>query len=570
MQRFKKTWKLYWKLLMRIAPFKKEMGYAIISGIVGFLLAFSLLVFGGYALLQVLQTELPRGSMDGLPFARLPYQTLFLLMGLAAFFRAFLHYLEQLFNHEIAFKVLAHLRDLLFKAMRRLCPAKLERQARGQLIALISGDIELLEVFYAHTISPMAIASGVYMLLLGYFALLDPLLLLYASLAYPLLAIVLPLWNSKRSREGAMAQRHALGQLNEQFLDSLEGVREIVQYQQEARFLDELTAIQGEIARQQRKLAKEAARHEAFIDSLVLALILGMGALATYRAELGLMRPAAALLGTLCFFTSVGPFVALARLGTGLSHTTACGHRVMALLEEKAEVAQVVEGERPEFDALKVQDLHFAYEEESVLKGLHLTLKPGERLGIQGVSGCGKSTLLKLILRFWDPQSGEIRLGASPLKQVETAWLRQQTCLLSQDTALFTGSLAENLRIAKPDASDEALEAALQAASLAAYVHSLPQGLETQVHELGENFSGGERQRLALARAFLAQAPLLLLDEPTSQLDSLNEAVILNALEKHPAKALLMVSHRASTLGICDRIEKMHAGRFVARQERTS
>ena len=530
-----------------VKPLTGYMSLAVVLGLLGHLCATAITVLGGFALLYVLGMQ---------QYLFLP--ALFLLVGLCALLRGVLRYGEQTCNHFIAFKLLALLRDRVFAALRRLCPAKLEGENKGNLISVITSDIELLEVFYAHTISPICIAVLYTALITAFLWSYHPILGGIALLAHGMVGTLIPWLTSRWSGDVGQQVRDQSGQLSGFVLDSLRGLSETLQYGQGQVRRKELEQRGVQLSRQEEKAKSISGRNGAITNTVILLFDFVM-----LYAAATLCGFSAALIATLTLMSSFGPSVALAALGATLQNTFAAGNRVLDLLEEQP-VVEDVHGYAPvTFDGAAVRDLSFSYDREEILSGIDLEIPKGKIIGILGRSGSGKSTLLKLLMRFWQTERGEVRISDRPIQNVNTENLRNMESYVTQETYLFHDTIANNLRIAKQDATQAELEAACRKASVHDFIASLPLGYDTPVAELGDSLSGGERQRLGLARAFLHQAPLLLLDEPTSNLDSLNEAVILRSLQQvQGEQTVVLVSHRRSTMGIVEQLYSVEHGRM--------
>ena len=528
---------------------------AVLNGSLGFLCAMGVPFFGAVGIAKALGESIP-----------LSYGAIAALCVGCGILRGGLRYLEQYGNHYIAFRLLAVLRDKIFTKLRALCPAKLESRQKGSLltISVITSDIELLEVFYAHTVSPVCIAvlvSAAVMVVTGLAA--SWYLSLIAAAAYLCIGVLLPRFFSRRMAETGMRYRRELGDFGAYFLDSIKGIRELVLYnagETRAAEVDRRSdAMLGRTKALKRETALSAAATEAAVSLAVLA-VLAVGILLVHSGSLSAGRM---VLGVTAVFGSFGPVIAVSALPANLNQTFASGERILRLLEEQPEVEAVENGTELSYEDLEVHDLSFAYGGETVLKGVSMTARKNEIVGIVGESGCGKSTLLKLLLRFWERSGGQIRYNGTDLDEINTESLYRNVTMVSQSTYLFDATIAENLRVAKPDATDEELMAALRMASAEELVQALPAGLSTPAGLLGGRLSMGERQRIGLARAFLSGCSLILLDEPTSNVDSINEGVILRALLKHKqGRTIILVSHRASTMAVADRVYKMENGQM--------
>ena len=528
--------KIISQLIGLIAPLKLQMTLAILLGVLGFLLSFGIGILGGYGVLSVLPGEVARGFGD-LPLGGHQFSWYIIALIVCAVLRGVLHYIEQFCNHYIAFRILAEIRHKVFSAMRKLAPAKLEGENQGQLISIIMGDIELLEIFYAHTISPVMIASLVTIVLYVFFAKIHIL---------------------------SVKIRRNIGNLNGKFLDQLRGIREIIQYDKGDHALKEIDDSTRQILDRQNELKGQIAALQANTDTIIIVFSVLQLLLCARLVMSGTITQAQAFIAVLTQISTFAPYIALANLGGTLTQTFACGDRILNLLEEEPIVKEVVDGKDVVFDDVDFNNLTFAYEDRNILTDVNFRIKKGEPLGIMGRSGSGKSTLLKLLMRFWDPQEGSISINGINIKDINTQSLYSNIDYMTQTTILFAGSIRDNLRIAKADASDEEIYEALRKASIDEDIRKLEHGLDTRVSDLGDNFSGGERQRIGLARCFLTDSQLLLLDEPTSNLDSYNEAIILKSLvEGSQDKTIVMVSHRESTMGVCDRIIRVKDSRVI-------
>ena len=531
------------KLIGLVRPLSGYMILAVTMGLVGHLCATFITVFGGFAIVAVL-----KGAATAAIFGT---------VAVFALVRGGLRYAEQACNHFIAFKLLALIRDKVFGALRRLCPAKLEGKDKGDLISVITSDIELLEVFYAHTISPICIAFLFTVVMVCFIGSYHPALGLLALAAYGTVGILIPLLTAKLSGDSAMRFRTKSGKLSAYVLDSLRGLPETIQYGQGQARMDAMNAQTDAIAKEGEQMKRTEGRNTAVTGTVILMFDLAM-----LFASAALLDFEDCLITTLAMMSSFGPVTALAALGATLQSTLAAGNRVLDILEEHP-VAEDITGKEPiSFHGAAANHVTFAYDNETILNDFSIDIPAGKVTGIIGRSGSGKSTLLKLLMRFWKVQEGTVAVSGRSVEEINTENLRQMESFVTQQTHLFHDSIRNNLRIAKQNATDEELIAACKKASVHDFIMGLPKGYDTEVGELGDTLSGGERQRLGLARAFLHDAPFLLLDEPTSNLDSLNEAVILKALhEGCREKTVVLVSHRKSTMGIADKVYSVEQGR---------
>lgn len=536
------------RLIGLVKPLTGYMILAITMGLIGHLCASFITILGGYAVLDVLRFDTGHSL-----------RMIFACLLIFALLRAILRYAEQACNHYIAFKLLALIRDKVFQALRRLCPAKLEGRDRGDLISVITSDIELLEVFYAHTISPAAIAFLFTIVMCLFIGSFHPALGLLALLAYAVVGVAIPLVTSRLSGEDGMRFRTKSGELSSFVLDGLRGLLETLQYGRGEARLAEMNRRTDALAKDEERMKRTSGRKMAVTNTVILLFDLCMLFASAALYQRGAVGFDGVLIPTLALFSSFGPAVALANLGSTLQNTFAAGNRVLDILEETPAVEEVTGRPEVVFDGAEAAHVTFSYGAETILEDVSLRMEPGI-IGITGKSGSGKSTLLKLFMRFWNVQEGNICITETPVSEINTSNLRRMEGFVTQETHLFHDSIKNNLRIAKLDATDAEIETACKKASVHDFIMSLPQGYDTPVGELGDTLSGGERQRLGLARAFLHDAPFLLLDEPTSNLDSLNEAVILKSLrEEQAGRTVALVSHRQSTMRIADKVYSVEA-----------
>mgnify|MGYP005784415563 FL=1 len=543
--------KIMGSLIGLVKPLAPFMILAILMGVAGFLTAILITVFGGFALLEVL------GNPAGIALG-----TVFACVLLFAVARGFLRYAEQACNHYIAFKLLALIRDRVFGALRKLAPAKLEGRDRGNLISIITSDIELLEVFYAHTISPCCIAVIVSLLMLIFIGSFHGALALVALVGYAVVGVLVPFVISRRTRRSGDAFRAEFGDMNAYFMDSLRGLREILQYDMGQERGEQIGIRTQKMSESEEEVKRQGGLSSAVTGFLILFFTLVMLLMAGVLYQQGSIGFEGVLIPVITMASSFGPVLAVANLGSGLAQTLAAGDRVLDILEEEPQVQEVETGKDAIFTGARVEDVSFAYDQDTILQHMNMEIRKGQITGISGPSGSGKSTLLKLLMRFWDTEQGVIRISETPIQEIRTKSLRRMESYVTQETQLFHDSIENNLRVAKWDAAREEIEEACKKAAVHDFILSLPKGYETMVGELGSTLSGGERQRLGVARAFLHNAPLILLDEPTSNLDSLNESVILKSLKEEKEKTVVLVSHRPSTMRIADTVYSVENGRL--------
>ncbi len=561
--------KIMAKLIVLVKPLIHVMVVAILLGVLGYLCAISLTVLAAAGLL----------TATGVYYVA-PLKIILTVLVVAAVIRGFLHYGEQACNHYIAFKLLALIRHQVFAALRRLCPAKLDGQERGNLISIITTDIELLEVFYAHTISPIAIAVITTIVMETVFFQYHWTAGVLALLGYLFVGLAIPLWNGKKTEKEGMEFRQGFGSLNSFVLDSLRGMTETIQYGTGQARKDEIEERSDQLAEMQQYLKKQEGLQRGITNGAILIFDFAMLFLCAWLYRMEIIEFDGALLCSILMMSSFGPVVALSSLSNNLNQTLASGVRVLALLEEEPLVEEV-EGKRPtEFDTVCCDGISFSYkkavmeddslinansdcnhgreEAPEIFRDYSIEIPKGSSIGIHGASGSGKSTLLKLIMRFYDVDSGTIKIGTKEIRDINTADLRHMESYVTQETSLFHDSIANNIAIGRLNAKREEIIEAAKKASIHDFIVSLPKGYDTKVGELGDTLSGGEKQRIGIARAFLHDGPMILLDEPTSNLDSFNEAIIIKTLQEScKDKTVVLVSHRESTMSAVDKVFEM-------------
>lgn len=540
------------RLIGLVKPLSGYMIFAILIGIIGNLCASFITILGVYAVCKALGFSIPYGMT-----------AIFITMGVFALLRAVLRYAEQGSNHFIAFKLLAFIRDKVFAALRKLAPAKLESRDKGDLISVITSDIELLEVFYAHTVSPIVIAFIFSMIMCIFIGSFHWILGIIAAGAYITVGVIVPLIISKASGDKGEKFRNKSGELSGFMLDSLRGLNETIQYNNGDERLAEITEKSITLAEDDESLKSKAGFGAASVNVVLITFDLIMFFISALLYSKGIILFNGVLITTVALMSSFGPVSALSGLGSTLQYTFAAGNRVLDILDEKPIVNDITEGEDIEFTGAETKKLSFAYDNERILEDLNITVPKGKIVGIVGKSGSGKSTLLKLFMRFWEADSGEVLISGKNINKINTDNLRDTESFVTQETHLFKDTILNNLLIAKQDAAFDEVVLACKKASVHDFIMQLPNGYDTDVGELGDTLSGGEQQRLGLARAFLHNASFMLLDEPTSNLDSLNEAIILKALhEQHEDKTVILVSHRSSTMNIADKVYSVENGRM--------
>ena len=534
--------KVMYKLIGLVLPLVHVMIAAITMGVIGFLTAIFIIVLGGVGLLNIL----------GFATA-LSLKQVIIGIVICAVLRGILRYAEQGSNHYIAFKLLALIRHKVFIKLRKLAPAKLEGKDKGNLISIITTDTELLEVFYAHTISPIIIAFITSVIMTIFIGSYNIFLGAIALVAYFIVGVIIPVWSSNQGDETGQQYRDELGDLNSYFLSSIRGINDIIQYGVGKERLDEINRRTDELETKQKFLLKQEGSNRAVTDTAILLCSMVMLFAGCILYNKGQVDFTQVIIPLIALMSSFGPVVAISNLSNNLFHTIAAGNRVLDLLEEEPAVEEVSGKETVEFADMKLENVSFAYDDEVILEDFNMEIKKNTIIGIYGKSGCGKSTLLKLLMRFWEVNNGAITIGGKNINEINTSDLRKMQSFVTQDTYLFNDTIANNIGIAKENATMEEIISPAKKESINDYIMSLPKGYDSKVGELGGNLSGGEKQRIGIARAFLHDAPMILLDEPTSNLDSLNEGIILKSLmESKENKTIIIVSHRKSTMNIAD------------------
>jgi ATP-binding cassette subfamily C protein len=544
--------KVLFRMVKLVKPLAGCMVLAVLFGTIGFLTAQFIPVLGGMILLT--------GTGDVTNFS---LTVLIVLLLSFALLRAVFRFAEQRMNHYIAFTLLAIIRDRVFKALRKLCPAKLEGRDKGDLISLITSDVELLEVFYAHTISPICIAVITETIMCLFIGSYHPLLGLVALVSYLLVGVALPLIVSGRSGTTGDELRKQSGELSAHMLESIRGIDDTLQYSYGKKRLEEIGEKTTDLSAKQGVLSRLTGTNMAIANLMILVADIVMLFVCIMLYQNGQIGFDGFLIPLIALMSSFGPVIALSALGTTLQSTIASGSRVLSIIDETPETEDITGKEETDFSGAEVRNLSFAYGNEEVLSDVSAVIPEKRIVGIVGRSGCGKSTLLKLLMRFWNSAQGRILISGRDINDINTGNLRDLESYMTQETQLFKDTIANNIRIAKLDATDEEVTDACKKASIHDFIMTLPNGYETEVGELGSTLSGGEKQRIGLARAFLHDAPFMLLDEPTSNLDSLNESVILKSLKQEKGeKTIVLVSHRQSTMRIADEIRTMDSGRL--------
>lgn len=559
------------KLIVLVKNMIPIMLVAIFLGVVGFLCAIFISIMGGYGLLSIIGES------------NINLKNIFVIVGIMAILRGILRYGEQASNHYIAFKLLAIIRDKVFKSLRKLAPAKLEGKDKGNLISIITSDIELLEVFYAHTISPVCIAFITCSIMTIFFAKYSIFASIIAILAYLSVGVLLPMRTSNKGKDAGNEYRNKFGEINTYILDSIRGLREVIQYRCGNDRLKKIDTRSEVLADLNDLLKKCEGKSMGNCDSLIIVFSLIMLLVCSYLNLNGFISKEGVVICTIAMLGSFGPITALSNLANNLVQTFASGDRILDILEEKPLIEEVYENknmfnknmsnkilyseekvnkyDESNTNLIECKKVNFSYNtnpKEIILDNIDMNIEKGEIVGISGKSGSGKSTLLKLMMRFFDTSSGDINISGENIKNWNTSDLRNYESYVIQDTYLFIDSIENNIKLANLSASHEDIVKACKKANIHKFIESLPNGYDTIIGEGHHQLSGGERQRIGIARAFVHDSEIILLDEPTSNLDSLNEGVILKVLnDEREKKTIIIVSHRKSTMKIADRVVNM-------------
>ncbi len=543
------------RLIVELKPLAPVMLITIGMGVLGFLAAIAIATFGAVAL----------GVLIG-EVTSFTFKSAVIVMIVCAVLRGLLRYCEQLSGHYIAFKILVILRDKIFTVLRRLAPAKLEGKEKGNLISLITSDIELLEVFYAHTIAPITIAIITNAIISIILFRINPWFGILGAVFFLIVGFAIPYLSSKMAKEAGVEYRNNFGQSNSYILDSLRGLKEILLFNGGQRRLNRI----NEKSRELNKSLSKIKDHEGVIRG-VTDLTIMLAILTFVGTGFGLLIADSIsfieiVIAVVIVASSFGPVVALSNLSNNLLHTFACAERLFALLDEEPNVEEVAGDKKVEGNSIKFKDVEFSYpgRQEKILDDISININKGDKIALIGESGIGKSTFIKLIMRFWDVNSGRIDIDNINIKDIPTKSLRASQTLVSQETYLFNESIEDNIKIGNLNASREDVIEAAKKASIHDFIEKLPKGYDTKAGELGGMLSSGEKQRIGLARAFISNGDVLILDEPTSNLDTLNESEILRSIKENcEEKTIILISHRKSTTSVCNKVYKLEKKKLV-------
>ena len=542
------------RLILELKPLIPYMCITITMGVLGFLAAISITSFSAVAILSVIDNGF-----------KVSFISAIIVVVICAILRGPLRYIEQLSGHYIAFKILVILRDKVFTALRKLAPAKLEGKEKGNLISLITSDIELLEVFYAHTIAPISIAVITNLIISIILYSINPYYGLTGLLLYIIIGFCIPYFTSKIGKKAGMEYRNKFGETNSYLLDSLRGLKEVLIFKNGEKRKENIHKLSEELNSKQKKIKLHEGVIRATTDFTIMVGMIGFTILGLYLYIEGKINLGQGILAIVILSSSFGPVVALSNLSNNLLQTFASAERLFNLLDENPEVIENP-GERTLTNMdIEYKDVTFSYKgREDILKNINIDVKRGDSIAIVGESGSGKSTFVKLLMRFFDANSGDIIFGNENLKTLETKTLRDNQVLMSQETYLFNETIEDNIKIGYQNATKNEVEEAAKKASIHEFIVTLPKGYKTKVGELGGYLSSGEKQRIGLARAFLSKGNTLILDEPTSNLDTLNEGEILKSIKENKKdKTIILITHRKSTASICDKTFRLKNKKLV-------
>ncbi len=544
-----KRLKLIARLLKLVSGFKKIILLAVINGIIGHFCAIGISIFISLAIVKYLGYNIA-----------ISYFWLFFIAISLGVLRGVLRYFEQYSNHYIAFKILHCIRHIIFEKLRQLGIINIEQRQKGDLSSQVTSDVETLEVFYAHTISPVLIAlfvNGGISIFLSIFV--NIYLGIAVFLIYIIIGVILPLILYKSSHRSGAIYREDLAAFNSFYLDSIAGRRDILYNQRQSDFIQNEHDITLKLQKHLVKNAKLVANTKGLVNLMIFigcAFLLMISYFLTFN---NLLNPYLVIVLVITYLSSFAPITALANLPSNLNQTFASAKRLFNLLDEKVVIDNATK-EINDFNSLQLKNVNFSYTTKPILKDINLSLKKGDFIAIKGPSGIGKSTILKLLMKFY-PYNGSIKLNDLEFSDITKESLYKSVTIFNQTTYLFNDTIRNNLLIANEDATDSDMFKALEKASLSDFILNLKDGLDTVIKEDSDNISLGEKQRLGLARVFLRKPKLLLLDEPTSNIDALNESIILNSLKKHQDDmTIILISHKESSLKIANKIYSLKDG----------
>lgn len=537
-------------LLSFAKPFKVKMAAAILLGILSNLAVVAIPTISTLTFLRLITGEEVNLLL-----------TLTVLIS-CGIIRGVARYLEQYQNHDIAFSLLAHIREQIFSALRTIGPARLTGKNSGELITSISTDVEALEVFFAHTISPVFIASGTMLVTFVFLAQFDLGVALLLLAGQILIGGIIPFISYRRNLQIGDEYKSAFVQVSQTIMENANSLKDIAQFHLEEARLDKLKTDSQVLNHQNRRRIFQGNSLQLLSEAVVIGTTLCVFYLGSSRG----LSMETIVLSVVLSLSSFGPVLALSNLGNALLTTFSSGRRLYQLVHEEPFVEfEESTASITEIETLQAENLSFHYPktEKAVLEQVSFNLQKGESIGISGESGSGKSTLLKLIMRYWDPDNGTLTVNDFPLSSLKEDSLHHLEGVMEQSTFLFEDTIANNISLKREVVSQAEIEEAAKAAAIHDWILSLPEGYQTQLSKLSRSISDGERQRIGLARLLVYDAPLILLDEPTSNLDYVNEQAILASFkEKLQDKTMILVSHRDSTLKIADKQLHLENGRL--------
>ena len=540
-------------LMNIVGPLSWHIVLSVIMGVLANVATVTMMTFGMMAVMNIVGYSTP-----------LELEYIFIGLGASVLIRSLFVYVQKDRETHVSLTAMSIMRNRVFGALRRLCPAKLERHDKGDLINLITSDMESLESFYSGTVPPIMIAVIFCTIMTLFISSMNIILGILALSSYIAMGLLIPLVFSRICTEDGERFRKGSGELSSYLLDNLRGIREVQQYGYGESRLSGIGVRSKRLAKTEDRLRTLEGYNRSISGSSIMICNVAMILAAVLLFRDGTIDFYVMTMSIVAMMGSLGPCAALSELGTTLKTSLASGDRILDILEEEPLTEDITDKPPMVFDGVGVKNVTFSYDGVKVLKGASMNVEKGSVVGIMGPSGCGKSTLLKLMMRFWTPDDGKIKFSTRDIDYINTTDLRDIEGYVTQDTQILHDTIKNNILVAKVDATDDEVIDACKKASLHDFIMSLPDGYDTEVGELGDTLSAGEVQRIGLARAFLHDSQLLLLDEPTSNLDALNEASILKALdETREGRTTIIVSHTESTLRTADRIVRMDDGTIL-------
>ncbi|WP_050616130.1 amino acid ABC transporter ATP-binding/permease protein [Bacillus testis] len=533
------------RLLTLLRPLLPHMALTVLLGTLGYLSITGISVVGGMAVIQGAEAG-HYGSMRFL-------LEIIIVSGIA---RAVFRLSEQYCTHYIAFRLLAIIRDRIFTVIRSLGPQQLKDFRKGEFMNIVTKDVEMLEVFYAHTVAPVCIGLLTTVVYVSAFSFLHPLYGAAALASYVFISYLVPMAVYRYGREAAETYRSRYGQVSDFLMDSLKGIKELVVFGQKKKTIERIEQFSAQLNDTSKRLKEHEGLLKALTDCTLYVAVFSNIAISLLLVNRQSISAAEALLSILLLFSSFGPSLALSHLSASLVHTFASAKRVLTLMD--LEIAEKPEGSEPigAIDTIECAGLSFGYRGKELLyEDIHMKWERGRIIGIKGKNGTGKSTLISLMLREMPALSGEILFNGRPASVYSAESLREQFSTVDASTFVFSDTLRRNLTMFKQHYTDQEIMAACSKAGLTSFVESMPEGLDSYVQEYAANISSGQLQRIAMARLFLRNTPVYILDEPTSNLDSLNERYILQKIKENSnGKIVVIISHNDAVLKMADRV----------------